>query len=651
MRCLFFTMYRLDSKIKVHDIEVFKNAFLYKDIDKETKHINTFWIHRSRNDLKEFIKYIPKLRGLVGYNNLTYDAQVIQFIFESYESGKWYNSNADEITNDIYKFSQQEINKKGLGFTWSAYKEKDFIVRHLDLRKVHHFENPAKMQSLKGLQCNLNYPNVQESSISFEDFLKEEDMKEVEDYCENDILSTDVLYEETKGKIELRRQLIKQYKLPVFAFNWSDSKIGEQLMLKFYCDITGKKPWDVRKERTNREEVNLAECIPSNVKFVSPDFQYIYEQFSKTVLTPESKPKFSVNYKGLVYDFGIGGIHASDTGVFESDEKFVIIDVDVGSMYPNIAISNGYYPKHLGPEFLKAYKEKIVDVRMAEKEKKRKKEPYSYAIVEGFKLAANSVYGKSNCRFSFLYDPFYTFSTTITGQLQLAMLAETICENISSAKIIQANTDGITVRLKRTDTEQFREICKKWEKIVGLELEEVIYRKMYIRDVNNYCAISENGYIKLKGCFEKDKDLHKDPSGRIVPLALEEYIVNGTPIEKTIQNHTNIYDFLCRIKFKKRMRGEFHFIENGKHKIEKSEKVTRYYIANRGKTFLKLYTNEEGVVTKKEKVEAGWQTLEANYIKDENAKNYDINYRFYIQEAQKIIDAVEKPQSQLGLFN
>lgn len=646
-------MYRLDSKIKIYDIELFPNCFLYCDVDKITKHVNIFVIHESRNDLFEFVEYIKQLKGMIGYNNLAFDAQVIQFIYEKVTSGEWDYFSVSEITYQTYIFAQKEINKGGLGKSWYTYREKDLIVPQLDTMRIWHFNNVARIQSLKGLQCNLNYERVQECSISFKKFITKEELLVVIEYCKNDIFSTLSHYEfgKTREKIELRRSLIRQYNLPKVAMNWSDSKIGEELMLKFYCELARKKPWDVKKERTERLEVDLKDCIPDNVKFITPDFQHIKNIFEKTTLTFDNnfrmKKSPSVSYRGLIYDFGVGGIHASDTGVFESDEENIIIDVDVGSMYPNIAISNNYYPEHLGPEFIKAYKERIVDVRMEEKKKPFEKR--DIAIIEGFKLAANSVYGKSNDKYSFLYDPKYTFSTTITGQLQLAMLAETICETIKSAKIIQANTDGITVRLNRKDVDEFRKICKEWEVKVKLELEEIIYKKMYIRDVNNYCAISEKGKVKLKGCFEKDKDLHKDPSARIVPLALEEYIVNGTPVEETIKNHDVIWDFLLRVKFKKTHKGEFHNIENGKHVIEESEKVARYYVANRGKTFLKMYL-KDGEVSKKEKVEAGWLTLEANHITDQNAKNYDINYRYYIERAKKIIDAVEKPQNQLGLF-
>ena len=63
------------------------------------------------------------------------------------------------------------------------------------------------------------------------------------------------------------------------------------------------------------------------------------------------------------------------------------------------------------------------------------------------KLALNGVYGDSNNVFSVFYDPLFTMSITLNGQLLLCLLAENLMENVPGLKIIQCNTDGITVRI------------------------------------------------------------------------------------------------------------------------------------------------------------------------------------------------------------
>lgn len=59
---------------------------------------------------------------------------------------------------------------------------------------------------------------------------------------------------------------------------------------------------------------------------------------------------------GLVYVFGVGGIHASvESQVVESDDENLIVDWDVASYYPNLAIKNRIFPQHLSEQFCDIY--------------------------------------------------------------------------------------------------------------------------------------------------------------------------------------------------------------------------------------------------------------------------------------------------------
>jgi hypothetical protein len=70
-------------------------------------------------------------------------------------------------------------------------------------------------------------------------------------------------------------------------------------------------------------------------------------------------------------------------------------------------------------------------------------------ISDALKLSLNSCYGKSNDKYSFLYDPLYTMKTTINGQLMLTMLCESLVNSIPDLTMLQVNTDGITVKIHR----------------------------------------------------------------------------------------------------------------------------------------------------------------------------------------------------------
>ena len=73
--------------------------------------------------------------------------------------------------------------------------------------------------------------------------------------------------------------------------------------------------------------------------------------------------------------------------------------------------------------------------------------------------------------------------TTVNGQLLLCMLSERFMEEIPDCKMIQINTDGMTVKIHKQFREQLFSICKRWENLTGLELESVMYSKMIIKDV------------------------------------------------------------------------------------------------------------------------------------------------------------------------
>jgi hypothetical protein len=232
--------------------------------------------------------------------------------------------------------------------------------------------------------------------------------------------------------------------------------------------------------------------------------------------------------------------------------------------------------------------------------------------------------------------------TTINGQLMLAMLAEYLVEHIKDITILQVNTDGITVRIDRRLVVMYTAICEAWEKETNLTLEYVDYNKMWIRDVNNYGALTTKGKIKNKGAFEIDKDYHKDNSFRIIPLALQEYFVNGTPIKDTILNHDNIYDFCGRQKFREGDYGTIHYLKDGNIISEKQQKNVRYYISNKGASFIKNY--KKGTT---EVINVGYQvTIFNKYIKKE-IKEYNLNYDFYIKEANKEINNIINNQYEI----
>lgn len=137
-------------------------------------------------------------------------------------------------------------------------------------------------------------------------------------------------------------------------------------------------------------------------------------------------------------------------------------------------------------------------------------------------------------------------SITLNGQLMILMLIEQVT-NIG-CKVISANTDGITVLMKKAQYEDFEKTCKMWSNLTSMELEYATYVKYARVAVNDYLA-AKKGYlespnnIKQKGLFITEPRLGKSAQHLIIPKALNAYFLYGTPIETTIYTSTDIFDF------------------------------------------------------------------------------------------------------------
>lgn len=337
----------------------------------------------------------------------------------------------------------------------------------------------------------------------------------------------------------------------------------------------------------------------------------------------------NVVINGFRYDFGVGGIHGAKAGTHSSTENKVIKTYDVASYYPNMAISNQIYPKHLGKTFCKVYKD-LYDLR--------KSHPKGSAANAALKLALNGTYGDSNNEFSPLYDPAYTMSITIGGQLSLCMIIERIIDEVNG-EVLMANTDGFEFICNRSQQQQVDEIVNWWQNVTGLELEGDSYSKMFVRDVNNYISVTEKGKIKLKGAYEfADFDKigwHKNQSAMVIAKAVKTHLIDGIDYEEFIKLHQDKYDFMLRTKVP---RSSSLVLVNQDGTEEKLQNICRYYICKKGGKLVKLMPAlEEGGEVRMLGIDTDWNVKPCNNIKD---FKWDLDYDYYFSEAKKLIDAV-----------
>jgi hypothetical protein len=630
----------------IYDIETLKELFLVGAYVPEADTYFEFEVSRYNNDLDKFVKFTElfKDRYWVGYNNLRFDSQVIEWVLRNYDY--WHDLSGLEITGKISQKAQDVIHDANFD-VFPEYRESDLTLKQLDLFKINHYDNKNRMVSLKRLEFEMNLENIEEMPIHHDAVdMTPQDIQITKDYCRNDVHATYQFYKVTTGEtdhplykqnnqIELRLDIEKEFGIP--CLNYSDSKIGDEMIKKFYCEQKKIEYKELPKKGFFRKSVKVKHCIANYVVFQTPELKEFLKRIKGIELGMQDDFKEELHFYGNVYSFMKGGLHTENKPeIFEADDEYLIIDWDVSSYYPAIIINNERYPFHLGKEFLRGYKEMFN--RRLELKPLAKKDKRIKGIVGALKLAVNSVYGKSSDMQSWIYDRQLTMFTTITGELSLMMLIEAY--ELAGIHVISANTDGVTIRIKKSLVDKMHEINKWWCDLTKYELERADYQKIIFSTVNDYLAIKTDGEIKKKGDFLTDFELHKNKSARIVPLALEQYFVHNIPVDHTIKSHLSIFDFCIRQKASR----DFHYEGINRASGEKTiyNKLIRYYVSNTGEKLLKVKNEDsDSGAADISQVEAGeWLATVCNKLSKDHPLD-NINYAYYIERAEKIISKIE----------
>jgi hypothetical protein len=633
-------------KVLVTDIETMAEYFLCLCYDPQTNKYHKFEVSRWKNSLDKMARFFEEKSDHyhVTYNGLRFDSQVIEHVLRNYD--KWHELSGLEICAKIAQVAQDTIHDSNYGVL-PKYRENELSFKIIDLFEIHHYSNKNRMVSLKRLEFEMDLENIEEMPIHHtKTNMTKEEVELTIDYCYNDVDATYEFYKITLGdtdhplyrgdnRIELRRDIEEEFGIP--CLNYSDSKIGDEMIKKYYCQEKGIEYRELPRKGFFRKNIEVKNCIAKYVCFETDQLHEFLKKIKKLNLGLQDDFKEHIDFHGNVYSFMKGGLHTENKPeIFEADEEYEIIDWDVSSYYPAIIINNGRFPAHLGKEFLLGYKqmfEKRLELKPLAKKDKRIK-----GIVGALKLAVNSVYGKSSDMQNWIYDRQLTMFTTITGELSLMMLIEQY--ELNGIHVISANTDGVTIRIKKDLIPLMHRLNDWWSELTQYELERTDYSKIIFSTVNDYLAIKTDGEIKKKGDFLTDFELHKNKSARIVPIALERYFVDGVPVEDTICNHDNLYDFCIRQKASR----DFHY--EGIHRVTGEtivfDKLIRYYVSDNGVKLLKI--KNESCQTKAAKisqVEAGeWLATVCNFL-PKNTKVEGVNYKYYIEKAERIINKIK----------
>jgi len=629
----------------VHDYETLANCFMGVFENYKTDETKVFIVHELRNDFPELVLFLEDNKRLkewhISFNGLAFDSQITEFILR--DKLNLLQLPAADIAEKIYGKAQEIINRQDTG-DFQEYSEAHLSIQQVDVFKLNHWDNPAKRSSLKWIQYSMDWDNIQEMPIHHGTQIKTiEQLKMIEGYCINDVRSTKRIMQLSKEQINLRATLSAEYKLRLFSA--SEPRISKELFMLFLSQKTGIKRYELRQLRTNRRNITVKDIILPYTKFSTPVFQDLLDNFKHVVIDPNSTKggfKYSIKYKGVKTDFGLGGVHgARDSGIYVAGNGMIIMSSDVTSYYPNLAIRNGWAPAHLpAKEFCEQYEWFFNERKIIPKS-----DPRNYV----YKIILNSTFGLSIDKNSFLYDPLFGMQITINGQLSLMMLYEMLAEAIPNCVPLMQNTDGLETMIPEEYKDKYLEICADWEKMTQLQLEHDTYSKIILADVNNYIAVNTAGKYKCKGRFEfENLALHKNKSHLIVPKAVFNYFVNDVPPEKFLAENRNILDYCAGVKIK----GDWEFYKScykkGVLTNELLQKTIRYYMSESGCKILKINKSDGREI----QLEAGkWLQVDLSKFEQKTWAEYDVDESYYLEKIYREIHNVCPPKSnQLQLF-
>lgn len=171
-----------DAPIVFYDVEVFPNLFLvnWKFQGKDVPVVKM--INPTPTEIEELIHY-----RLIGFNCRRYDNHMLYARLMGYDN------------EQLYNLSQKIINtKKG---TKGVFFGEAYNLSYTDV-----YDFAAKKQSLKKWEIELGIHH-QELGLPWDQPVPEELWPKVADYCDNDVIATEAVFEHLKGDFTARKIL------------------------------------------------------------------------------------------------------------------------------------------------------------------------------------------------------------------------------------------------------------------------------------------------------------------------------------------------------------------------------------------------------------------------------------------------------------
>lgn len=463
-------------------------------------------------------------------------------------------------------------------------------------------------------------------------------------YNKNDVYLVCEIARQKPDEIKLRYSLGAAFNLNLLCA--ARSSIADKLLYKFYSERSGLQIDAFKNLRTQRTALSFNKIIFPHICFKTPELQEVLKDMKKVVIYRTNKDSFEkvIQFYGTTYTIATGGLHSQDRpAVLTSTNEYTYIHYDISSFYPSVMVAYNIAPAHLN----KGVFVKMVDYfRLTRIKCKHTKDEDGLVVTgvhnklaaEALKIVINAIYGKFGFEMFFLFDRFAQMQVTINGQLMVMMVVEAL--ELNGIHVVSANTDGIIVKLPKDKEEDFKCITDDWCAQNKLGADSERYKLFVTRDINNYFDIQSNDKVEYKGGLDPHqylKDLKKGYDMPIVAKAVFEYFAHGVSVMETLRNHKDILDFCKTQNVGKQFEVVYQKVENGKVVDVHSQRHVRFYVSTRGVVIMKENVHDG----KRSVLASGKPVIILNKLDDKDIALRNIDYKYYYEEAYKIINPIK----------
>ena len=543
--------------------------------------------------------------------------------------------NIDKNTGERIKFGKS-LKQVSINLKW--HNLLDFTLPPIDDEEGDIYRKRSEYRGMTNEQLNHLITN------DFDRYILPKYVEPMLHYNKNDVYLVCEIARQKPDEIKLRYSLGAAFNLNLLCA--ARSSIADKLLYKFYSERSGLSVDKFKDLRTQRTALSFNKIIFPHICFKTKQLQDLLKDMKKVVIYRTNKDAFEkvIQFYGTTYTIATGGLHSQDRpAVLTSNDKYTYVHYDISSFYPSVMVAYNIAPKHLNNNVFV----KMVDYfRLTRIKCKHTKDEDGLVVAgvhnklaaEALKIVINAIYGKFGFEMFFLFDRFAQMQVTINGQLMVMMVVEAL--ELDGIHVVSANTDGIIVKLPKDKEEDFKRITDDWCAQNKLGADSERYKLFVTRDINNYFDIQSNDKVEYKGGLDPKqylKDLKKGYDMPVVAKAVFEYFAHDTPVMETLRNHKDILDFCKTQNVGKQFEVVYQKVENGKVIDVHSQRHVRFYVSTKGVIIMKenVNSNQRSVLA------SGKPVIILNKLDDKDISLRNIDYKYYYEEAYKIINPIK----------